>query len=135
MNKINCFLCGKAIEEKKENLCNHSQDTKGNKFCLECSEFLELTELNEKGKGHLYLCFDEIKNEKGEPLKWRYVQTFAGMEKMRVTYYKKSKGYGFGRSYDIETFSFIGPDSKAWHGKVMGDQQLARVARYKEGKK
>lgn len=121
-----CANCEKnfPVRDNEGFFSNYSMNAKKEKFCLPCSEYLELESLKKDGQGILYLCQDE----KG----MKYLQTFAGKNHFYVTYYRKSKGWGFGGSYNIETFCFTGPDKKTWFGKVMGDMQLARVKRYKK---
>ena len=94
-------------------------DKDGKRFCYACCADRDRAEMVRTGKAMLYLSGNTVSN-------------WPGSLKFVASYVKKSKGWGFGREYPIETGYFTGPDGKPWSIHVRGDMQCGRARRLKK---
>lgn len=114
-------------------------------ICYACCAVLESETMTAHGRGCVYLTQKEWKP--GDPWAGHVFTRRTMSGERRYTYHvsnwpgtatfrllgavRESKGYGFGGSYPVATFSIAGPDGYVWSGRCAGDMQLARVKRTK----
>lgn len=116
------------------------------RICYACAAVLERETMVATGRCCLYLVEKETEQRLGTVDRTYSRRTMGGVVHYRYELsnwtgnapfrflgsVRESTGYGFGRSYPVRTFRFLGPDGFVWSGRNAGDMQLARCKRTKE---
>ena len=96
----------------------------GKTYCYECCADFDRQAMIEDGHLTLYVSYDHGRCVAA-------VTNWPGSLRFPVKHQRPSRGYGFGREYQITHVWFNGPDGYEWVGRNAGDMDLTRCKRTK----
>jgi hypothetical protein len=126
MNETATLDCGHPPSEHSDFTTGYGTDDQGKRSCYDCCAKQERAAMIKTGRGTLYLTSAAANGRMCD-----FLTDWPGKLRFQAFNVTKSRGYGFGRRYDIVCGSFVGPDDYIWSFRNAGDMHLARCKRTK----
>lgn len=108
----------------------YGRDNDNKTWCYECCGWLDRADMIETGKQLLYFTGPGVAPLVHDNRPYQ-ITNWPGTLLITPTRVRRSKGWGFGHSYEVFHVWFTGPDGKPWIGRNAGNSQLLHCRRLK----